>query len=98
MTSRIDAFGAELDEFDKRFRDVEDDQREAVREHLPVDAVIKYSRGYSHCDATVIGHSRYGGDRVRVRGTSGKTYWIDIHRVVSIDWVPKDPASEGQET
>ena len=94
MTSRIEHFSAELLELDDRFREIEDDQSEIVKEHLPIGAVIKYSRGDRHYDATVIRHNSYGGDRIYVQGTSGTKYWVSVHRVVSIDWVPDSDHDE----
>lgn len=90
MTTRIAQLESELSEIDARFRELEDEQLELVQEHLPIGSVIKYSRGNSDCDGTVIEHSHYSGNRVYIRGTTGARYWIDVHRIVSIDWVP-DP-------
>lgn len=59
---------------------------EVFRADYPPGSRIEYTRGDGSVMATVIEHAQHFGlntPRVRVRGDSGREYWIGAERVIA---------------
>jgi hypothetical protein len=53
--------------------------RAATKEELPVGSVVEYSHGRNKIQAEIIYDNGHGD--LKVRGKSGREYWIDVDRV-----------------
>jgi len=54
----------------------------ATKEAFPIGTSVDYRHGEQLRTVRVVGHSDWGAPRVEVAGVTGKTYWIDVHRIL----------------
>lgn len=69
----------QLDEALTRVQDEERNLAATIRELYPAGVELRYEKGGWEIPAQVVEHS---ASRLRVRGPSGKVYWIDVRRVI----------------
>ena len=57
-----------------------------TREAFPVGSCVAWLHGLSEISATVVEHNPYF-DRLKVRGVTGKEYWVDAYKLAR--WMGK---------
>ena len=64
-----------------RYDTLRDDIGELMVKALPIGTGVEYTHGVYNLSATVVGHSKFAHS-VKVRGVTGKEYWIDLRRLI----------------
>lgn len=65
---------------------------DVMREEIPLESTVFWMHGDHERQATVCDYSAFGRADIRVRSTTGKTYWLCAGRVTRVEvnsWIAR---------